>query len=412
MKKKTLSILLLLVMLLSLLPTAALAENVDAPHYYYAYVTIADKGSVVMAQQKVGVADIDGDGKITVNDTLYAAHKAAYEGGAEAGYSSYTSDYGLSLGTLWGDNSGNFGYWVENVSCWSLADEVPAGEHVVAFIYSDSTNYSDAYAKFDSFDYSATVNTAKTVSLESAGYDENWATVFSAYADADLTAYDSSFNALDSADYTVTNNTDGTYDVTFSNAGSYYLVATAENNAIVPAVCAFTVEDSAVSGLPFVDVDGHWALDAITYVYENELFNGVGDDRFAPDENMTRAMLITVLARLDGQDTTGGETWYEKAVAWAVANDVSDGTMLDVDVTREQMVTMLWRYAGSPESEKTLNDFTDAEVVNSWAVEAMQWAVSEGLITGRTDTTLVPDGTATRAEVATVLQRFAENIEK
>lgn len=123
---------------------------------------------------------------------------------------------------------------------------------------------------------------------------------------------------------------------------------------------------------------------------------------------MTRAMLVTVLARLDGQDTTGGKSWYSKGTDWAMAQGVSDGTMLDQSVTREQMVTMLYRYAKATAGTGGLSKFADVRSVSDWAKDAMAWAVANGILTGKDGNRLDPQGTATRAEVATILQRFVE----
>ena len=195
-------------------------------------VTIADKGAVVVARETVTVTDADGDGVYTVNDVLYAAHEAAYEGGAAAGYASYTGDYGLAISKLWGDDSGVCGYWLNNASCWSLADVVAEGDYVVAFNYADAAGWSDAYSCFAENSYTAAAGEAVTVTLNAAGYDESWNTVFSGYVGATLTAEGAA----------VVDNGDGTYAVTFAAPGTYKLVATAGSNAIVPAVVVVVVE--------------------------------------------------------------------------------------------------------------------------------------------------------------------------
>ncbi|WP_294520238.1 choice-of-anchor I family protein [uncultured Pseudoflavonifractor sp.] len=159
----------------------------------------------------------------------------------------------------------------------------------------------------------------------------------------------------------------------------------------------------------FADVpSGHWSEAAIAFAASRELFNGTGENTFDPAGQMTRAMILTVLARYDGQDTTGGSTWYEQGVRWAVDNGVSDGASLDSAVSREQLVTMLWRYAGSPAAQGGLNAYPDSASVSNWAAQAMAWAVETGLITGTGAGELNPQGTATRAEVAAILVRFVE----
>lgn len=160
----------------------------------------------------------------------------------------------------------------------------------------------------------------------------------------------------------------------------------------------------------FADVpDSHWAAESVTFAASRELFNGTSDVTFTPAGNMTRAMIVTVLARYDGVDTTSGNTWYEAGAAWAVTNGVSDGTNLDGTVSREQLVTMLWRLVGSPVLEKDLTGYPDTDEVSDWAVCAMVWAVENGIITGNGAGELNPQGTATRAEVATILMRFVAN---
>lgn len=160
--------------------------------------------------------------------------------------------------------------------------------------------------------------------------------------------------------------------------------------------------------MPFVDVNrGDWFYEYVEYVYANGLMDGVGDGLFNPDGEMTRAMLWTILARIDGQTVTG-ESWIETARAWAIAEGVSDGENANGLVTREQFATMLWRYVGEPASSYSLSAYTDAASVSDWAETAMRWAVDNGIITGVTDTTLDPQGTATRAQSAAMLMRFME----
>lgn len=163
----------------------------------------------------------------------------------------------------------------------------------------------------------------------------------------------------------------------------------------------------------FSDTNGHWAENAIDFATAHEMFAGTSETTFSPDDTMTRAMLMTVLARFDGEDTAGGSVWYEKGMAWAVANGVSDGSYPEDSISREQLVTMLWRYAGSPTvSGMALSEFSDHDSVSGYAADAMRWAVSEGLIVGVEHDVLAPRSTATRAQVATILMRFVEMLTK
>ena len=157
----------------------------------------------------------------------------------------------------------------------------------------------------------------------------------------------------------------------------------------------------------FTDVSNHWAKDAIEYVTDKGLMNGTDNNQFSTNASTTRGMLMTVLARYAGEDTTGGATWYEKGMNWAKAKGVSDGTNPTVKITREQLVTMLYRYAGSPAANGSLDSFSDAASVNSYAANAMQWAVANGIVNGLNGK-LNPQNNATRAQVAAILMRFCE----
>jgi hypothetical protein len=118
-------------------------------------------------------------------------------------------------------------------------------------------------------------------------------------------------------------------------------------------------------------------------------------------------MLITVLARAAGVDTAGGETWYSKAAEWAAANGVSDGANLGDKITREQIVTMLWRYEGEPAAPARVYT-ADADGISDWARSAVSWALETGIIEGYPDNTFKPQNNATRAEIAAILVRWPD----
>lgn len=225
-------------------------------------VTIANKGSAVMLQKSVTVTDINKNGIFDVDDALYAAHESGFEGGASAGYASAYSQWGLGITMLWGDTSGSFGYWLNDASCWSLEDAVAEGDHLIAFVYSDGTTWSDAYAKFEKNSYTSISGTAITAKLEIAGYDSNWNTVFSAHSGAKISVCDSNGKALTDG-FSVQDNADGTYTVTVEKEGCYYLVATGNDPLIVPAVCALTVQ-KATDVPPTGDGIGLIALTVVT----------------------------------------------------------------------------------------------------------------------------------------------------
>ena len=157
----------------------------------------------------------------------------------------------------------------------------------------------------------------------------------------------------------------------------------------------------------FNDMADHWAKDAVEFASSRELFNGVGNDAFGPDRSMTRGMVNTVLARLAGADTAGGETWYAKGTVWAVENGISDGTAPEQPVTREQLAAMLYRYAGSPAVSGELG-FDDTTVISIWAYDAVRWCVDNGILNGVGGNRMAPQDLARRGQVAAMLMRFLQ----
>lgn len=178
-----------------------------------------------------------------------------------------------------------------------------------------------------------------------------------------------------------------------------------------------TKPDTSKSDLPFTDVaSGSWYYDGVKYACDNGLMNGTGANAFNPNADTTRSMIVTILARMEGVNTSGGATWYTAGRAWAMENGISDGTNMEGKITREQLAAMLYRYAKlkgyDVSASADISGYTDASSVSSWATDAMRWAVSAGLINGRTATTLAPQGNATRAEVASILMRFMQKYTK
>ena len=158
----------------------------------------------------------------------------------------------------------------------------------------------------------------------------------------------------------------------------------------------------------FKDVpQNSWFASAVQYVTSNSLMNGTSTTAFSPNENMSRGMLMTVLARYAGESTEGGTVWYEKGMNWAKNKGISDGSAPNRNITREQLAAMLYRYAGEPDGAADLSAYADAGSVSAYAEKAVQWCVKNGILTGKTSSTLAPKATATRAECAAMLQRFA-----
>lgn len=154
-----------------------------------------------------------------------------------------------------------------------------------------------------------------------------------------------------------------------------------------------------------------WYADAVRCVVEKGLMSGTGTDAFSPDGTTTRGMLMTILARYAGADTTGGANWYEKGMAWAQSAGISDGRAPEAGITREQLITMLYRYADAPEAGGTLDAFADADTVSAYAADAMRWAAANGIVNG-SHSRLNPQGNATRAQAAAMLMRFCEKMEQ
>ena len=153
----------------------------------------------------------------------------------------------------------------------------------------------------------------------------------------------------------------------------------------------------------FIDTRNHWAKDEIDFVSARGLVNGMSATIYAPNASTTRAQLWTILARQNGADLNGGNTWYEKAQNWAKDKGVSDGANHNAAITRAQIVTMLWRAVGQPTAGGTAN-FTDVPT-DSYYAQAVAWAVENGITTGVGNGHFDPTGTCTRAQIAAFLAR-------
>lgn len=180
---------------------------------------------------------------------------------------------------------------------------------------------------------------------------------------------------------------------------------------------------------PFADVDElDWFYDAVVYVYNEGMMDGISATQFAPNSNLTRGMVVTMLYRLEGEPRVTGSSgfddvasgaWYADAVTWAAENGIVNGVSdtefaPNVNITREQLAAILYRYAEYNDYDVSgrddLSEFTDRSSISSYALDAMRWAVDEGLITGITNTTIEPQGTATRAQAATMFMRFMSTV--
>ena len=176
-------------------------------------------------------------------------------------------------------------------------------------------------------------------------------------------------------------------------------------------------EEPEVPAFPFYDVPtSAWYYTAVKYVYDNKLMDGVDTYVFAPNDTLTRAMVWTIIARMSGVDTTGGNTWYAKAQEWVITNGISDGENPTAAITREQLVTMLYRYAQikgydvSVGENTNILSYVDATSISEYAVAAFQWACGSGLTEGDENGALTPLATATRAQAAAMIMRFCQSV--
>ncbi len=217
---------------------------------------------------------------------------------------------------------------------------------------------------------------------------------------------------------TVTDSKGNTITVTDKGDGKFSFVMPDSKVDVKATFVKSEVQPDQPTKNTFVDVpENSWYADAADFVAQRGLMSGIGDNLFGGNQNTTRAMLMTILARMDGQDVTGGSTWYEKAMNWAKANGVSDGTMPEVNITREQLATMLYSYAklkgmNTIPNGMALSKFSDADSISTWASEAVSWAAYSGIISGRSNGTVDPQAGATRAEMAVMLQQFVGLMEQ
>ena len=225
----------------------------------------------------------------------------------------------------------------------------------------------------------------------------------------------------------VTDKNGDTVKLTDKGSGTYTFKMSASK---VTVEATFTQIVTEPETLPFTDVKtGDWFYEAVQYVYDKGMMTGVSADRFAPASTTTRGMIVTILYRLENEPAVSGGSaftdvengaWYADAVAWAAANDIVNGTSATTfapnsPITREQMATMLYRFAqykgmDAVTLQENLTGYPDGGQVSDYAIPAMNWAIGQGLIAGMENGTLVPQGSATRAQVATILMRFCESI--
>ena len=328
-----------------------------------------------------------------------------------------TSDAGATVGAL--TNEGNV---------WTFT--VTAEDGVTSKTYTVTVSFTEAPKSND-----AGVSSITVAGVEATAGENNTYTVTLPYG-TDVTA----------GSFVIVTSDAGATVGALTNEGNVWTFTVTAEDGVTTAVYTVTVNTAALPEpitpgvdnkkpaskpevkLPFTDVStSDWFYDDVAFVYENGLFSGTDSRSFSPNASMTRAMLVTVLYRLEGEPTVTGRSsftdvrsgaYYEKSVIWAAANGIVTGTdstsfSPDAKVTREQLAAILYRYAQyrklDTDASAKLNSFTDADSVSAYASEALGWAVSEGLINGASGK-LMPKGDATRAQVAAILHRFVKNV--
>ena len=388
----------------------------EAPEYKFV-LTVIDPNA---KSSDAGVASVKVAGVEAAAGTAENSYSVTLPAGTEvmaASFEIVTSDSGATVGAL--TNEGNV---------WTFT--VTAEDGVTSKTYTVTVSFTEAPKSNDAGVSSITVAGFKAVAGANNSYTVTvpYGTVVKTGSFVIVTrhpraAVSALTNTRNIWSFTVTAEdgvTTAVYTVTVNTA--------ALPEPITPGVDNKKPASKPEVKLPFTDVStSDWFYDDVAFVYENGLFSGTDSRSFSPNASMTRAMLVTVLYRLEGEPTVTGRSsftdvrsgaYYEKAVIWAAANGIVTGTdstsfSPDAKVTREQLAAILYRYAQyrklDTDASAKLNSFTDADSVSAYASEALGWAVSESLINGASGK-LMPKGDATRAQVAAILHRFVKNV--
>ncbi len=427
------------------------------------YMTFVKGDSIIVQNERITVYDKDRDGKYSVGDAFRALHRERYSGG-ESGYKEISGG-GVNgwVSKFWGTSDATFSYALNHSWAKSTEDVIEDGDRISALIGKDGEFYSDLFTWFDDDSYSAKVNTDITLRVNGLNLMASTSNHDALYAPNGATVTVYGKNGKELKNMTTVADKNGEFTLNFADTGTYTVKvsgkakwASYDDAPVAPSTCKVTV--SSAGGKPadksdkktqskdnvsekddesvsqnskkeFADAKGHWGEKYIDFVAERGLYSGVGDGKFGADDTMTRAMLVTVLYRLDGTPDAYGDSsfedvkygsWYSDAVSWANANNIVngiDGSKFNPDgeVTREQAATILYRYINyldmSAHSKGELGKFRDYDEVSPWAKDAVEWAAGEGIIAGKPDNILAPKGNATRTEVAAILMRFITMME-
>lgn len=437
-------------------PAGNRAEPIDV------FVTIVDDGNIVtdknggyVAGEKVTVSDLDSNGTLTVDEALYATHEALYDGGAEAGYSTFVGDHGLSLAILWGKGtagvSASSGYYLNNIGCWSLTDTVNAGDYLTAFNYYDTMYWSDSYSYFSENTVSVNKDSPITLTLNALGYDENWNQVASPYMGAKV-------ELLGNGGEVLTTDAEGKVEIatTQLEPGTYYAVAYTDSKSIVPSVCKITVIKR--SGTPGgisaptklritvkVMVHGEDCENSYTYKNDTDKFEELASGRVSLSKDKSVYDALEELLDNEGIDFTEengyvskigglGEFDHGNRSGWMFTVDGEHKETGCRDTKLNKNSTVVWYYTDDYTKERSLEDSEDGsitddtpkfglygrneditykEIINSGKTfsdiencngrSEIEALAQRGIINGKTEESYDPSSTMTRAEFATIV---------
>ena len=333
-------------------------------------VTISGNASVT--------ADAGSEAICVMQNETAGAERVAVKGGS---YSSSVADYVDDTLNFEVNNFGTYAYYTDFET--ALANALPGAQIINLNAEPSAAMYSlvvDPANNGQVIRVSVSAGTEYTLpdAPKNSGY------IFLGWRCGDVTY---------KAGETVTVNSDMTFTAVWGN---------------LPDVDPEEPEEPEVPDFPFYDVNVRdWYYDAVYYVWDKGLMDGVDTHEFAPNATLTRAMVWTIIARAEGVDTTGGNSWYAKAQEWVVAKGISDGENPSAAITRQELVTMLYRLAGEPTVSGSVTA-PDASSVSAWASNAMVWAMNIGLIEGDENGAVTPTATATRAQAAAIFMRYIE----
>jgi hypothetical protein len=400
------------------------------------------KDGALLYKAPVSVSDEDQDGQLTIHDAFVALHQQYYTDGA-SGYADTGSGW---VSQFWGDSSGNLSYAKNHGWVGSVMDPIQAGDQLDVFTYADTVYYSDLYLWFPQGDVTAKAGVAQTFTVQGISliwsYGDDLVTAIP--AGASVTVYNAAGQPMPALSTTTDEN--GSFVLTFPSAGSYTVEVggtcsyiglgfdgspqTYSDAPVVPVRCAVRVtsggsapvtssQTASTVELPFLDVTPQdFFYEAVRWAVVRGITSGTASDTFAPEAGCTRAQIVTCLWRAAGSPEpvsaaqpfadVAEDAYYAKAVQWAVENGITGGTSAttfgpEEQCTRSQMVTFLYRLANTPETEGN-QPFADV-AEDAYYAKAVQWAVENGITSGTSATTFGPDEGCTRGQMVTFLHR-------